>query len=232
MRFQDNKQAAQALYRYTRDVPTLRHLVLRSYRQLASATRDWWLVPGTAWPAYPYGKLLLRRCPDAPSQMFVGLQVEKGLGRQLPGLVHANLMMMPQWYWHTFINEALAGRLAEPLRAVQTLALPIVVGVELYTLQPSTALLLDARLPADRVTFTVHPTDLNFRTDILSTEVLTWLNGTVNLQDLVGRVLALPQATWHWVSVRVGVQVAYGTAGWEAAALWENACAPWLRWVR
>ena len=54
-----------------------RKLRRHPYNRFAKDTH-WWLVPSADWPAFEHGKLLI--APEADSQIFVGLHVERGYG--------------------------------------------------------------------------------------------------------------------------------------------------------
>ena len=238
LRFGNNKQAAQAVYQHILTAqPPLRHLTLRLHDPDAMAFTDWWLVPSRSWPPYRHSRLLFRRSRVAPGVMFAGFHVTKGLGRQLPGIVKADLMMTPGWYWYEFLNEVQGGVFDGPVRDVaQRTGLPVVVRLELHELNHVPDLASSIRPPCDdALEFTVREADCSLELVDAAVEHLAGLNGALNLRDLVWRTIALPKATWVWIDWLMGVRVGYdadGDVGWGAAELWRNALEPWLPWVR
>ena len=50
------------------------------------------------------------------------------------------------------------------------------------------------------------------------------------MQDVIGRLISLPNMTWYWIDWLIGIEVPYGdaeTGDWDAGALWGCALAPW-----
>ena len=238
VQFRNNEQAAKAVYQHILAAqPPVRHLTLRLRNPDDIKFTDWWLVPSRRWPPYAHSKLLFRQLRAASGTMFAGFHVAKGLGRQLPGIVKDDLMMMPQWYWYEFLNDVQGGVFDGPMRDVgKRTGLPVFVRLELYELNHVPDMASPVRQSCDdALEFTVRETDCSLELVGAAEEHLGGLNGALNVRDLVWRTVALPKATWTWVDWLMGVRVDYdaGTgAGWGAAELWHKALEPWLPWVR
>lgn len=238
VRFANNEEAAKAVSRHILAVqPPIRHLTLRLRSPDAIHFTDWWLVPSRTWPPYKHSRLLFRQSRIVDGMLFAGFHVTKGLGRQLPGIVKDDLIMMPGWYWHEFLNDVQGGVFDGAMRnVIRRSGLPVVVRLELYELNhvPDMSYLVRPSCD-DSLEFTVREADCSLELVDAADARLAGLNGALNLRDLVWRVVALPKATWVWIDWLMGVRVGYnadGDAEWGAAELWHNVLEPWLRWVR
>lgn len=238
IQFRNNEQAAKAVYHHILAAPSpVRHLTLRLCNPGDIKFTDWWLVPSRRWPPYEHSRLLFRQSRIEAGAMFAGFHVTKGLGRQLPGIVRDDLMMLPQWYWHEFLNDVQGGVFDRPVRDVaQRTGLAVAVRLELYELNHVPDLTSTVQHACDdSLEFVVREADGGLELVDAAVEHLAGLNGALTIHDLVWRTIALPKATWVWVDWLMGVRVGYGVendTGWDAAALWHNALEPWLPWIR
>lgn len=92
-----------------------RKLTLRPWNRFDSDHTTWWIVPGTEWPAYRYGKYVFAPIGDMIS---CGLYVEKGLGASTLGMYSPNLVMDAGWQWHQFIRDIETGKVLEAANKV------------------------------------------------------------------------------------------------------------------
>ena len=136
MIFENNDQAAHAVYRYIDNLrPSPQRFTLRPYQYQAPAFTEWWFVPSTEWPANRFSKLCFHRYRLAPEYIYIGFYVEQGLGTELVGLpdVKSSQIMQSNWYWHRFLghmeDKELGGTLREVLGRSQY---PMTVWVDAY----------------------------------------------------------------------------------------------------
>ena len=80
----------------------------RPFNRFTPENSVWWIIPGSDWPAYKYGKYMFRRDKNI---IYVGLNIEKGYGKKLSGMVSNNAIMTDEWIWHDFMESACQGEL-------------------------------------------------------------------------------------------------------------------------
>jgi len=80
----------------------------RPFNRFAPENSVWWITPGSEWPAYKYGKYMFRRDKDI---INIGLNIEKGYGKELSGIVSNKAIMNDEWIWHEFMESGLRGKL-------------------------------------------------------------------------------------------------------------------------
>src|SRR2546422_4905437 len=103
----------------------------------------WWRVPGTEWPAFRHDKVIcattsqsprsrLPTLPPAlcPDHFFVGLNIEKGYGREALEVVPAlkqrpDHFLSAQWPWTEFVAAKGAARFQAALNAAASDADPV-----------------------------------------------------------------------------------------------------------
>ena len=78
----------------------------------------WYLVPNTNWPAYPYGKGVLRPSQWYPGRVLCGLHVEKGfdpvVGTVYPALTQrGHILDEKKWIWQRFMHDLSTGQVEE-----------------------------------------------------------------------------------------------------------------------
>ena len=126
MIYENNFKIAHAL-----EVPGY---TLRPYNQYKPAKTTWWLIPGTEWPAYRFGKYSVR-LNEGDERPIIGYYVEHGLPldlKSLPG-IKPKFIMLSNWYWYDFIKHMQAGDLAEPIRqTLERSGLPLVFRLNTY----------------------------------------------------------------------------------------------------
>lgn len=91
----------------------------------------WWVIPGSQWPAYRFGKLFFT--PDGIPEgcVFCGLHVEKGLGQgAADGYTSARgrrLLMDDDWLWHDFVQDVQAGKFSGAVAVLEQKVSPPVL---------------------------------------------------------------------------------------------------------
>lgn len=250
IRYNNTERATQAVIRHiTALMPPVRHLKPRPSDSSARAFADWWLLPNTGRPVPGHGKLFLRQEPDTrtastPGLMALGFCVERGLGRQLGGaqlgetyrmdLVDPRLIIQPSWLWYRFLNDALGGLFDTPLRTILARSgQPVSIDLELSRADTALAAWTRRGLPDDRLSFAVLDDTLLLHPTRVAAAELSVLDDAATLRELVLRMEGVRDLSWYWITVSIGIQVAYGDeqSDWDAAALWHNVLEPWLAWM-
>jgi len=250
IRYRNNERAVRAVVAFlSQQAPAARNLNAYPSDASARAFAEWWLHTGSGRPTPGRGRLFMRREADTLSGgslglMATGLQVERGLGRHLAGagvgeparmeLVDPRLIMQPSWSWYRLLNDTLGGSFNAPLQSVLARsAQPIVIDLQLHHADQLTAVPGIRTSPADQASFSVLDESLLFHPTRLAGSELAALNDAATLRDLLLRMEGVRDLSWYWITVSMGVEVAYndGEGGWDAATLWHNALEPWLPWV-
>lgn len=235
MCYRNNDLAAHAVYDHIRDSGlSRRRLSLRPYNRFDTKFTEWWLIPGTEWPAYRYGKLFFSQ--SVTDLMFTGLNMEKGLGQQLSGLAKNNQLLGADWFWHEFLKAILDGALDAPLHTIQERAgMGLRVYVNIYEFNHAPDPETGENAPDDELAFSIGEGDLKFTQTLEGEGLLAPLNGAANLQDLSMRFTQLENIHWYWSNWLIGARVRYSaddTGDWNAADLWHRLLEPWLPWVQ
>ncbi|MGM0421349.1 MAG: hypothetical protein ACQEQG_10170, partial [Bacillota bacterium] len=112
----------------------------RPYNRYEPKNTTWWVVPGTDWPAFHYGKFVFR---DDGDLLRVGLNIEKGLGLSAEQVaktlkVSESSIVNENWVWHDFVEEIKEDSIDEILNQVETRAGSVFVELGIsYINQPS-----------------------------------------------------------------------------------------------
>ena len=82
-------------------------------------SETWWIVPAPDRQAFRYAKIIVsssKRVADE-GQIFVGLYVEKGVGRDLAaaGYYPDEWVLGPTWRWHAIIDDLRSGLLTRAI---------------------------------------------------------------------------------------------------------------------
>jgi hypothetical protein len=92
--FQSAEQACKAVQKKTAKITA------RAFDRFHQHCSEWWLIPGTDWPAHRRGKVYFS-CGDDPSEMFIAFHVEKGVGQSGKD----QEVMKADWMWNQFLND-------------------------------------------------------------------------------------------------------------------------------
>ena len=250
--YTDNRQAARAILNHILGLtPPVRHLRLQPLDALRPSATLWWLTPVAGWTTHAHSRLFLRRTPGMgqarqPDLMSAGFCLDRGLGRQLggpqlgnpdtPDLVEPNLTMQPSWFWYRFRNDVLGKVLDAPMRTVLTRSdLPLEVELALHYAAAAPRPDYRGTPPADRLAYAILDERLVLHPTVLGRDELAPLNEAATMQDLMMRIEGVENLAWYWISVFIGIRIAYGApdagAGWQARDLWQRALDPWLPWL-
>lgn len=250
IRYKNNERTIRAVMAYLcQQAPAARNLSAYPSDTSARAFAEWWLHAGSGRPTPGRGRLFMWREADtlsssSPGLMATGLQIERGLGRHLTGagvgeparleLVDPRLIMQPSWSWYRLLNDTLGSLFDGPLRSVLARsAQPIAIDLQLHHADQLTAIPGIRTPPADQVSYSVLDELLLLHPTRLAGGELAVLNDAATLRDLLLRMEGIRDLSWYWITVSMGVEVAYDDeeGGWDAATLWHNALEPWLPWV-
>ena len=119
-----------------------RHLTRRAWNWRERDNTDWFLNPTTDWPAFRYGKAVLRsshhhsylQMDDVMSCFFI----EKGVGPKVasafPNLQKRGLIMDRSWLWPSFMEAMAAGIVTPIVEQVATAAAePVLLDIVVST---------------------------------------------------------------------------------------------------
>ena len=87
----------------------------RPFNRFRPVDSIWWCIPSKDWPAYKYGKFVIFKENDL---MYLGFNVEKGLG-QVYKFDHPNKHITDKsWLWEEFLSDIEASILDERLNEI------------------------------------------------------------------------------------------------------------------
>lgn len=251
--FSDVQHAAQTITESARRIEG-RHFSPRPWNRFTPKDTIWWIVPSTDWPAYRYGKAMLR-----PSRFFTGmveccLYVEKGFGPTV-GAIYPELMRQVSvldqtWTWHRFTDGLRDGSV---LRAARTVArqsesdLFVWVGAGYpsepadfnpYELLDEGAKERECRSPVDggQVWFRLEGDTLSKLEARCIRDVMEPVVSCRHLRELPDALESTSELPWAWVDVWLGVLLEFtplddGEGLWNAAGVWRKLLSPWRPWM-
>ncbi len=233
--YQNNSQAAHEVHSYVKD---LWSFSLRPFNRFDPLNTEWWLVHGSEWPAYKFGKLCFHRYPRTEDgYLFPGYYVEKGLGHKLlrlPG-VQKRSIMQANWYWHKFIKRAEKGDVEQTIAHVSELAQADVwILIELHAFNKVPTPDKARSVPTETLEFKIsfpglewHSVQTTQNKDLLGLNNIVSIGGLVKEIEQAKRVL-----DYFWADLIIGIRLSYADErGWDASDLWRKALAPWLSFV-
>ncbi len=220
-------------------------LTTRPWNRFEPDETEWWLVPGTEWPAYKYGKIFLHWTERKRQRARAALHVEKGLGRQAGPAYDAprgrRLIMDEQWVWHLLVETLADGRFEARLaelwrRSPGRVELTVEAG---YVADPDSFDPYAYEFGRDRYTFALTDDSgaLTLENAAAEAGLLQHLDSVHSLEDLAEVILTLTEEAWIWVDFMAGVplQLAVESVGpgnlTLVSELWSDLeqFAPWLR---
>ena len=101
-----------------------KHFSPRPWNRLEPNADDslWWVVPGTKWPAYKYGKFVFQ---NVQGTIQCGLHIEKGFGTSASlaytALNKKGLVTDRDWMWNEFVADLESGKVSEILSEFEQL---------------------------------------------------------------------------------------------------------------
>jgi hypothetical protein len=215
----------------------------------------WWIVPSTDWPAYRYGKGVLRKSDFQPAQVQCGLHVEKGFD-PVAAIVYPNLAkrghtLDKNWIWHQFTQDLANGKVGETAQAITDITgSPVVLEVNIWyptdpeDFQPhgiaqSEEAKDDAPRPgeAGHIWFEVNGQELQKLGEARLTDFAREVEGCQRAGELVDFAKRDP-VKWAWIDLYIGVLVSLAPGcpageGEESLSLvWQRLIRPWLPWIK
>jgi len=203
-RFATTRVAASSVADLLKD--KRRKLTLRPWNRFEPDYTTWWIVPGTAWPAYRYGKFVFTTVGELIS---CGLYVEKGLGASTMGMYKPSLVMDADWQWHQFIRDIESGKVMEATNMIGmqpflTLSSDIVRG-EFDPLAPK----------SDELVFRIADGKLEKVQERIDVGCLTPFANLESLEKLPGKLAEMKNLNWAWIDLVLGTQLKLPIEGVE-----------------
>jgi len=237
--FENNDQAAHKIDSEIRPVGLdSKRLTLRPFNRFDPAFTEWWFVPSTKWPAYEFGKLVVRRYPrSSDGLMYCGYHVEKGYHPKLSNLefVSSSEIVQPKWYWHQFILEGREGMVDTLVRhTAEASKMKVRLLVEGYPLKPGDS---ERPLPGsgDAVELAYRPEDEGYHNLKSSQDVLSKLNSAQSVKEGLEELQSIPDLDFYWIDLTIAIAFSYSSQKHNVLGperIWQLSMEPWLRWVK
>lgn len=170
----------------------------------------WWIVPSKEHPAFRHSKFIVSsgKSLSEEGSLFVGLYVEKGVGR-VPGAAgrYSNTWILDEsWSWHRVVDDLTSGAFTAPIAQAARLtgeAIHVIIEAHVSVRDPQ------SQPPQDLVFFvSTDGTALSpSRNPVLQTDegFLRHVAEIRNLSDLGQRLRTVPSADWAWINFYVGL---------------------------
>lgn len=202
----------------------------------------WWLVPGTAWPAYQHGKLFFSpdRAPDG--FLFCGLHIEKGLDSSVAPAYESKagkkLIMDEDWVWHGFLKDMGTEKLSRALEhASREIAAPIQIHLNAGIVQDPGS--FDPRAPRpkwDTVIFEAFGNSLKIESKETPTNILDEIAKSKDMGTLKKAIPEIKESGWIWLDFFMGsffekISPSSDPDSWNAKKLWNKGLSwlePWF----
>lgn len=220
-------------------------LTTRPWNRFEPDDTDWWLVPGTDWPAYKFGKVFLHWLDRAENRAEAALHLEKGLGVEVSAVYDAprgrRLIMDPDWAWHLLLQSLEGEEWQSALVKAREQAFGgLTLGVQgSYVADPDSFDPYVYDFERDRVKFDVPEAPGALRPLSAQTPagLLDGLERVSSLDQLVLELESLTANPWLWLEFMVGVDMRLAVDPIEQPApspigeLWLvlETFTPWLR---
>lgn len=224
-----------------------RRLYPRPWNWRERETTHWYLNPNSEWPAFRYGKAMLRsrgHNPDMQTADVVScFYIERGPSEKVasayPNLHRRGLLWHKDWLWSEFLAAMAAGSIT-PIadRVAQESGEPVLLDISVSTVtdsapeeQVSNAWELNGfvRFEIDGGRLTVVQQRLgDFLRPLSATERLTQ----------IPNVLVNASFDWVWIDLQIGVEIDLKAGAdrlpgaWSDADVWKRTLRPWLEWMR
>lgn len=205
----------------------------------------WWLSPSAENPAYRYGKILFTCKLGEPCDLFVGLYIEKGIGRSAAAPFRETArgkrhVMDETWTWNRFARALEAGDFERLAAAAEVAAgMPVTIVLDAAHVAPPAGRDDDAHsphLPRDVVQFRFSRRELQLEAARLPAGILGAVGKPGTLSTLADGIVAVPELDWVWIDFWAGFCLAVTanrdpSRSWSAADVWQKACRPWRAWL-
>jgi hypothetical protein len=216
----------------------------------------WWLSPGRENPGYRHGKAIFTRDLLRPQDLFVGLYMEKGIGRAGAPMYSDSkkgrryIMDGPgrigdQWTWPAFAAALACGEIDTVSRRAEVGAgQPLLIMVDgCHVPVPAGAGdVIDIhglRFPRDVISFRCSQGILSLSETSYRADLLRPLASATTFEALAQALQRLPELDMFWVDVSIGLRfralTRVATAEdnpWNARSLWERVLSPYRAWLR
>lgn len=180
----------------------------RPFNRFDPKNTTWWITPESEWPAYKYGKYMFRMDEDI---IYVGLNIEKGYGKELSGIVSNKVIMNDEWIWHEFMKHAIAGDLEESFGSLgqknhSDIIVFIGFGVFNQVKKGSECVSFDVALP-NQITYILN--EKNFKVqnkkEKLEAKEFETLKKAESFQDVFKIINKINNLNYFWMDFFVGV---------------------------
>jgi hypothetical protein len=200
----------------------------------------WWVVPASDRVAFQYAKIIvsssLRVAP--PDHLFVGLYVEKGVGKALAdaGYYTPDWVLGPTWRWHGIIEDLSCGRFSGSISdASRRLGESIDIKLDAHVptrsaaIKPPHDILWFESSDGSGITHSVDP--------ILKTPqgFLRQSSVVATLPELATALRSIPAADSAWIDMCIGRSMRksdlHNTSALDALQLTDRLLEPFAKWV-
>jgi len=215
----------------------------------------WWIVPSTDWPAYQYGKGVLRRSDFQPAQVQCGLHVEKGFDRVVsmvyPILQKRGHILDKGWVWPQFARDLANGKIGRAAQAItDVMGSPVVLEVDIWyptdpeDFEPHSIVESDDAVnactrpgEAGHIWFEMAGEQLSKLGESCLTDLAHGLASCRQTGDLVASAQSDPMK-WAWIDVYIGVLLSLmpgqpvDVCCESIDLVWGKLIRPWLPWIK
>jgi hypothetical protein len=174
--------------------------------------------------------------------MFVGMYVEKGIGRTAAAAFQQRerdrrSVMSREWLWNEFVGRLSDGSLDSVLDQLQqNTGQPPLLGFDTAPITPAVNWGEDrGSLPRQYQFFSIHDGNLRSGAKSDSTDLFGPLATIRLLSDIETAVQKIPQVDWMWIDLQIGYELAVEDTDlpvWDADEIWRFICQPWSDYLR
>jgi hypothetical protein len=201
----------------------------------------WWVVPASDRVAFQYAKIIVTSSNSValPNHLFVGLYVEKGLGRSLAdaGYYPSDWVLGPAWRWHGIVLDLHDGRFRAPIaEAARRLGEPLDIKLDAHVptyrsgaIKPRHDILWYESSDGDVIIPSANPS--------LATQqrFLRQADSVTTLSELARALQTIPESESVWVDLYIGRSLEksylHDTAALDALQLTDRMLEPLAEWV-
>ncbi|GEM_PF-1558853 len=226
-----------------------RRLYPKAWNWRMNKNCSWYLNPTADWPAFRFGKALLRseqgHLGRQPTSLFSCFFVEKGPDVKLaaeayPAAYRRGYLSDKTWLWWDFLAALASGEVNSIVEQVgRKSSQPVVLEIAVSTLSETVV-----------AEGTGNPWSLReyvrFRVDgpvlvplhSASGDMLQSVAELSYLEEIPHALRNNKDLAWFWLDIYIGVDLSLGSAvesnsaAWNGAAVWQRTLRPWLSWIR
>jgi hypothetical protein len=204
-------------------------------------SETWWVVPASDRVAFQYAKIIISSSPRVarPDHIFVGLYVEKGVGRTLAdaGYYPSEWVLAPSWRWHGVMLDLHNDRFRMPIAdASSRLGEPLDIKIDAHvptygtaSIRPHHDILWYESADGSAITASASPS--------LTTQqgFLRQASRATTLIELARALQTIPESESAWVDFYVGRSLRksdlHDTSALDALQLTDRLLEPLAKWV-